>query len=108
MDEILTHSLVAAVAAALEENAAFSEVYAEHAAFWTDYLENDFEAKWRGRNDVPSGFPFIEKDLTHPYVQFIRYHFYMHKLTGDAGYQREAERMARLVTRQVREIYTPG
>ncbi len=108
MDEILTHSLVAAVAAALEENAAFSEAYAEHAAFWTDYLENDFEAKWRGRNDVPSGFPFVEKDLTHPYVQFIRYHFYMHELTGDASYEREAERMAQLVTHQVRQVYTPG
>lgn len=108
MDEILTHSLVAAVAAALEENAAFSELYAERAAFWTDYLENDFEAKWRGRNDVPSGFPFVEKDLMHPYVQFIRYHFYMHKLTGDAAYQREAERMAQLVTQQVRRVYTPG
>ena len=37
MEEILTHSLVAAVAAALKANETFNPRYAEHAAFWTDY-----------------------------------------------------------------------
>ena len=108
MDDILTHSLIAAAAGALRENAGFNPRYAEHAAFWTDYLQSHFEAKWRRRNDVPSGFPFLSRDLMHPYVQFIRYHYYMSKLTGDEDYLREAERMAALVPQQVREVYTPG
>ncbi len=108
MDEILTHSMVAAVAYALSENAPFDRRYEEHAQFWLDYLKNDFEAKWRERNDVPFGLPFISKNLMHPYVQFIRYNLYMYKLTGDTAYYSEANRMADLVLRQVREIYTTG
>lgn len=108
MDEILTHSLIAAVAAALNENASFDPRYDEHAKFWLDYLKNDFEPKWRARNEVPFGLPFISKNLMHPYVQFIRYNYYMYKLTGDTAYYSEANRMADLVPRQVREIYTTG
>jgi len=108
MDEMLTHSLVAAVAAALRENASFDSRYEEHAIFWEDYLKNDFEAKWRQRNEVPFGLPFISRDLMHPYVQFIRYNYYMYKLTGDAANYSEAERMANLVPQQVREVYTTG
>ena len=108
MEEILAHSVVAAAAAALHENAAFNERYREHAIFWEDYLKNDFEAKWRKRNDVPFGFPFLVRNLMHPYVEFIRYHLYMYDLTGDAAYYSEAERMARDVTQQVRKVYTAG
>jgi len=108
MDEVLTHSFLAAVAYAFKENAQYSDRYAEQAAFWTDYLKNDFEAKWRARNDEPSGFPFLTFDLTHPYVQWIRYHYYMAKLTGEGGYYREAERMAELVAEHMREVYTPN
>ena len=108
MDEILTHSLIAAVAYALAENASFNTRYKEHAQFWLDYLKNDFEPKWRERNDVPFGLPFISKNLMHPYVQFIRYNLYMYKLTDDTAYWSEANRMADLVPRQVREVYTTG
>ena len=108
MEDILTHSVVAAAAAALHENAAFDERYREHAIFWEDYLKNDFEAKWRKRNDKPFGFPFLTRDLMHPYVEFIRYHLYMYEMTNDAAYYSEAERMAREVTRQVRRVYTAG
>lgn len=108
MDEILTHSMVAAVAYAFKANEAADARYAERAAFWTDYLKNDFEAKWRQRNGVPYGFPFLSRDLMHPYVQWIRYHYYMYGLTGDAAYYSEAERMARQVSVQVREVLTPS
>ena len=108
MDEILAHSLVAAVAAALQANEAFNPRYGEHAAFWLDYLQNDFEAKWRQRNDKPEGLPVLNFGLTHPYVQFIRYHHYMYQLTGDKAYEDEAERRAKLVLKQVREVFTPG
>ncbi len=94
MDEILTHSMVAAVAYALSENAPFDRRYEEHAQFWLDYLKNDFEAKWRKRNNKRSGFPFIEHKLMHPTLNMIRYHYYMYKLTGGSDYYSEAKRLA--------------
>lgn len=108
MDEMLTHSLVASFAAALKANEALDPRYAEHAAFWTDYLQNDFEAKWRRRNDKPTGLPVLDFSLTHPYIQFIRYHHYMYELTDDPAYEAEALRRAELVPLQVREVFTPS
>ncbi len=89
MDEMLTHSLVAAAAYTLKQ-AGFSD----SAAFWTDYLKNDFEAKWRERNNKLSGYPFLSHFLVHPTTNFIRYHLYMAKLTGDSSYYTEANRLA--------------
>lgn len=108
LDEVLVHSLIAAVAAAFHENAAFDARYEERASFWTDYLINEFEAKWRERNDVPFGLPFISRDLTHAYVQFIRYNYYMYEITGTAAYYSEASRMAELVAQHVKQVYTSG
>ncbi|CAA9560130.1 MAG: hypothetical protein AVDCRST_MAG86-546 [uncultured Truepera sp.] len=88
MDEMLTHSLVAAAAYTLKQ-AGYSS-----AAFWTDYLKNDFEAKWRQRSNKPSGYPFLSHFLVHPTTNFIRYHLYMSKLTGDSSYYTEAKRLA--------------
>ncbi len=103
MDEILTHSVVAAVAYTFKQAG-----YSSSAAFWTDYLKNDFEAKWRARKNKPTGFPFLTKTLMHPYVHFIRYHFYMSKLTGDSSYYTEAKRMSEVVKRNMRPSETPG
>ena len=103
MDEILTHSVVAAVAYTFEQAG-----YGSSAAFWTDYLKNDFEAKWRARKNKSTGFPFLSKTLMHPYVQFIRYHLYMSKLTGDSNYYTEAKRMSEVVKRNMRPSITPG
>lgn len=103
MDEILTHSMVAAAAFALKQAG-----YSSSASFWTDYLQNDFEAKWRKRKNKSSGFPFLTKDLMHPYVQWIRYHFYMGRLTGDGSYTREAMRMAGIVRGNMRLTSTSG
>jgi len=89
MDEMMTHALVAAAAYTLKQGG-----YSSSARFWTDYLKNDFEAKWRERNNQPSGYPFIDHFLVHPTTQFIRYNFYMYKLTGDSDYYSEAKRLA--------------
>ncbi len=89
MDEMMTHSLVAASAYTLKQAG-----YSSSARFWTDYLKNDFEAKWRERNGKSSGFPFLEHFLMHPTTNFIRYHLYMHKLTGNSSYYSEAKRLA--------------
>ncbi len=103
MDEILTHSVVAAVAYTFKQAG-----YGSSATFWTDYLKNDFEAKWRARKNKPTVFPFLTKDLMHPYVHFIRYHLYMSKLTGDGSYYTEAKRMSEVVKRNMRPSETLG
>lgn len=45
----------------------------------------------------------MEKDLTHAYTQFIRYHYYMYKLTGDSAYYSETKRMVGIVKRNMRD-----
>ncbi len=89
MDEILSHAALAGAAYTLKEAG-----YTTDANYWTNYLKNHFEAKWRQREGKPSSFPFLFKGLFHPYVQWIRYHYYMGKLTGDSAYHNEAKRMA--------------
>ena len=89
MDEMMTHGFVASMAYTLKQAG-----YSSSARFWTDYLENDFEAKWRKRSGKHSGFPFIDHKLMHPTTNFIRYHYYMYKLTGDSSYYSEAKRLA--------------
>jgi hypothetical protein len=103
MDEMMTHSMVAAAAYTLKQ-AGFSS----SARFWTDYLKNDFEAKWRKRNGKRSGFPFITHKLMHPTAQFVRYNYYMYKLTGQGGYLGEARRMARVIQRHMKPTTTPS
>jgi hypothetical protein len=97
MDEMLAHSSAAAFAYAFYVNRDIDAKYAERATFWTDYLKNHFEAKWRERLNIPTAFPFLEKGLTHAYIQEIRYHYYMYKLTGEQGYLDESERRANII-----------
>jgi len=89
MNEELTHGMVASMAYTLKQAG-----YSSSAKFWTDYLKNDFEAKWRKRSGKRSGFPFIEHKLMHPTLNIIRYNYYMYKLTGDSDYYSEAKRLA--------------
>ena len=79
--------------------------YAERAEFG-NYLKNHFEAKWRKRENKATGFPFLEKNLTHSYMQWIRYHFYMAKLTGNKTYEDEALRMAGVINNQIKQVST--
>ncbi len=67
--------------------------YGAHADFWKDYLVNHFEAKWRKRKGVPTGFPFVQHNTFHTYHSFMKWHYYMGKLTGNSAYTKEAERM---------------
>lgn len=106
MDEMLTHSLIAAVAYTYLMNSNLDRKYAERARFWTDYLVNDFEAKWRERKKIPYGFPFLEKHLTHVYAQWIRYHYYMARLTDCEEYEKEAIRMAKMINRHIKTVPT--
>lgn len=97
MNEMMTHGMVASMAYTLKQAG-----YSSSASFWTDYLKNDFEAKWRKRNGKRSGFPFIDHKLMHPTVNMVRYHYYMYKLTGKSEYYSEAKRLASKVRSTMR------
>ncbi len=96
--ELKAHALVAMIGWALQNNRDLRSPagynYGSQADFWKDYLVKHFEAKWRERNDRPSGFPFAEYGGFHTLHSFMRYHYYMGKLTGNSAYTREAERMS--------------
>jgi hypothetical protein len=104
LDRQLTHGFVAHVAYAFHVNADLDPRYQERAAFWTDYLKNHFERRWRETNEVGSGFPFMVARMTHAYANWTRYHYYMHKLTAERGYLDEAERMAAVIGEQMVEV----
>ncbi len=95
--ELKAHAMVAIMAWALQNNRDLRSPagynYGSQADFWKDYLVNHFEAKWRERNGKPSGFPFSVQGGFHTNHSFMRYHYYMGKLTGNSAYTREAERM---------------
>lgn len=99
MEELMAHAMVAQAAWAFEVNRDLAPEYAEAADFWLDYLLNHFEAKWRAREGVLKGHPFLDKDLMHPYANWTRYFVYMAKLTGDEGYLREAQRRIGVIRR---------
>ena len=96
--DLKANALVAQIAWALQNNRDLKSPsgvnYGAHADFWKDYLVNDFEAKWRKRKGVKSGFPFISESGFHTYHSFMKWHYYMGKLTGNSAYSKEAERMA--------------
>ncbi len=93
MDEILTHANIAALAYVLHHNRDLRPGYGAHADFWRDYLINHYEAKWRERNRVARGYPFISREFLHPWTHQIRYQLYMYKLTGDTGRLSDAKRL---------------
>ena len=90
-EDALAHGFIAEVAFALRENAAHSTPehdYGAHADAWTDYLQNEFEARWR----QGKGRDFPEPSLMHPYINMVRYHLYMSKLfPDDARYAAQLE-----------------
>lgn len=109
-NEMKTHAMMAMIAHALDLNRDLESPtgrdYGAHADFWRDYLINHFEAKWRERNDVPTGFPFLMRPHTHTYSSWMRYHYYMWHLTGEAGYLDEANRMADVLWAELRPVTT--
>lgn len=112
-DEMRTHALVAAMAWAFRVNQDLDSPsgvdYRERADFWTEYLVDHFEAKWRERNRTPwPRFPFISRPHMHESVDFVRYLHYMALLTGRQEYAREASRLTEIVQGNLREVKTDG
>ena len=111
MGEILTHSLVAAVAWAYQENRNLESPagidYGERADFWKNYLKHDFEAKWRKR-DGTSGYDYLTGYLMHAYLQEIRYFHYMGLLFGEPGYKVEATKLASALKIDFHAVTTPA
>ena len=96
--DMKANALVAMMAWALHNNRDLKSPsginYGAHADYWENYLVNHFEAKWRKRNGISSGFPFVKHYTLHTYHSFMKWHYYMGKLTGKSAYTKEAERMA--------------
>jgi len=112
IDEMQTHAIVAMFAYALDLNrdlvSPSGRNYGAHADFWKDYLVNHFEAKWRKRRNVPSGFPILTRTSTTVYHAWLSWHYYMGRLTGNGAYTREAERMSRYLTDDLRAVSVHG
>lgn len=111
VNEMRAHALVAHFAWAFHNNRDLESPagvdYGERADFWLDYLQEHFEAKWRERNGVRwPEFPFISRNQVHANVAFIKYHHYMHQLTGRDEYRREGERLSDIVFKEFREVET--
>jgi hypothetical protein len=79
MDSALCHSLIVAYTWALVE----ADVYTDRAAFWIDYLFNDYIPRWGDKEGSYNALPF--KDLAHPYTAIIRLHYYVGRLAAHSG-----------------------
>jgi hypothetical protein len=112
IDEMGAHGNVAAIAYALHVNrdlvSPSGRRYGANADFWRDYLVNHFEAKWRKRTGVTSGFPIMTRPFTVTYIKWIRWHYYMGMLTGNEAYLAEARRMADEHWKHMYPIATPA
>jgi len=111
LDESMAHSYIPELAWLYESNRDLRSPsgvdYAERADFWTDYVENHFEAKWRERNRVGAGnADFLPYYMLHTYVEFTRYYWYMYRLTGQQSYYDEALRRARVIAANLVEVST--
>jgi hypothetical protein len=111
IDEMRTHALIAMIAYAFEQNRDLESPsgvdYGERADFWTDYLVNHFEAKWRERRNKQTGFPIMQHPGVSTYYAWTKWHYYMAKITGDDAYLNEANRMARELRNGIRTVQTP-
>lgn len=112
MDDGLAHSSIAAVMYAFHVNrdqpSPAGVDYGARADFWFDYLKNNYEAKWRERNNQSDGFPFSGKHLAHPRANFIRYHYYMGIVSGDSGYLDWANHLADMIDDNFKSISSPS
>lgn len=113
MDESITHGFIAAVAWAYQANRDLRSPggvnYAERADFWTSYLKNNFEAKWRARSRVSaSSMSFLNSYLLHTWIQYTRYFWYMGKLTGNSAYTAEAERRNARLELNLKQVTVNG
>ena len=110
LDEIKTHAMIAMIAVALDTNRDLSSPagrnYGESADFWEYYLVDHFEAKWRERTNRPSGLPFMMRTGTHTYLSWMKWHYYMERLTGNHAYRVQADKMAESWWGEVRSVNT--
>lgn len=101
MEDIMAHALIAQLAWLFRLNAELDPKYGAESDFWLEYLVGDFEAKWRQRSNKPTGYPFIQKDLMHPFANSVKYMGYMVRLTGDSERKAELERLLGILHRQL-------
>lgn len=111
LDDMMAHGMVAAVTYAYYLNR-FQDSpsgvdYNERFEFWSAYLIDHYEAKWRVRTDRPEGFPFVEKGLTHPTIGMLRYLHYMGRI-GYPEHEQAARDLAEAVAAHFQRVDTDG
>ena len=112
IDEMRTHAFLAEVAWAFRNNEDLPSPkgidYGERADFWAEHLRENFEAKWRERNEVRwPNFPFLQRPYMHPTLAMTKYHYYMYRLTGDIEYSLEARRLSDVLFGEFQQVETP-
>ena len=98
LDEAMTHGNLAMVAYAFYLNRDLDTSYASRAAFWTDYLQHHWEAKWvaRAGGNRASGWlstSGMYKHEAHVVGNIMRAAYYLWKITGDSFYKSMADSM---------------
>jgi hypothetical protein len=96
LDDAMTHGNIALIAYAFAKNADLDTAYASRAAFWRNYLQNHWEAKWiqragGNRSNAwldPSG---MYKHEAHVVANIMRGAYYLWKITGDPFYKTTAD-----------------
>ena len=84
--------------------------YGEHADFMLGYHINHYEAKFRSRNSVPTGFPLESQPATQTprIAALMMWHYYMGLLTGDSAYTDEATRFSNALQTELCATSSPS
>lgn len=96
LDEAMTHGNMALIAYAFAINADLDTAYASRAAYWRNYLQNHWEAKWVGRVGGDRTRAWMDgagmyKHEAHVVGNLVRAAYYLWKITGDPFYKARAD-----------------
>lgn len=103
--DYMAHAPVAQFAYAMHANRDLTSPkgynYGAEADYWQNFLVNHFEAKHRSRENKPTGFPIRNWPPTNSaYTLWMKWHYYMGKLTSNVAYTNEAVRMSDVLYNQ--------
>jgi hypothetical protein len=102
LDEAMTHGNLAMVAYAFTVNADLDTAYASRAAFWTDYLLHQWEAKWISRAGGDSVKAWMDnatgmyKHEAHVVANIMRAAYFLWRITGNPFYKNRADELQAL------------
>lgn len=115
LDDAMTHGNMALVAYAFTVNADLDTAYAARAAFWTNYLQNHWEAKWIQRAGGNRTRAWLDNSVgmykheAHVVANIMRAAWYLWRISGDPFYKQMADSLqARSAANCVPNPNVPG